>query len=271
MNNTNAIEATFRHKILESVLNLLEDTYLSFDVNEQKDISKMLIQMASEVGEQVPEQIQVLANSDDSNVQESNVIDILKSFAKKVIPAFLLSTVLFSPSANAMNIPSQVSMQSGYIQGVYDIDTREYTTKKCNDIANQLTLKWKSSQDSEEIFKDLSQLSGCEFSPVQTTFLQAELDTYENLASKYIDVTIEVVKDAQTNELTDQFSVEINALSSKDSATLENGSSHEAYDLLSNKIVGFKDYITYDNFMNMIKSCDSKKLQDLINKSIENN
>ena len=74
-----------------------------------------------------------------------------------------------------------------------------------------------------------------------------------------------------TEDIEHQFSVGINALSSKDSATLENGSSHEAYDLLSNKIVGFKDYITYDNFMNMIKSCNSKKLQDLVNKSIENN
>lgn len=52
---------------------------------------------------------------------------------------------------------------------------------------------------------------------------------------------------------------------------LENGSSHEAYDLLSNKIVGFKDHVSYDNFMNMIKFCDSKKLQDLVNKTIENN
>ena len=256
----------FKSKLLESVSEFLNEADSNlFDKDDEQNIAQMLVMMANEINMDVPEQVKNIADAKEESLQENKIFDILKSFAKKVLLAFLLSLTLFNPSANAMNVPSQVSLQNGIIKGIYNSDTKEYTTKECNNAANELTLKWEGVPFEKIDLKDFNKLNKCQLNPVQVSFLQTELDSNEYSDSKYMDITISVVKDAETGKLTDQFSVDIGTLSHKTSVTLENGSSQEAYNLLCDKVLGFKDHVSYDKFMQMIKNMNSTELQDLVN------
>ena len=257
----------FKNKLLESVSDLLNEAdENSFDKEDEQNIAKLLITMANEIDVSIPEQIQNIADAKEESFQENKVFDILKSFAKKVLPEFLLSLTLFNPSANAMNVPTQVSIKNGVIEGTYFTDTKEYMFKRCNDAVNEIRLKWGRTSAEKIKIKDLEKLSNCPLNPVQMSFMQTQIDYYDNTG--YMDIMITIVKDIDTDELTDQFSVSINTLSYKDSVELLDGSSHEAYDLLCDKVIGFKDHISYETFMSMIKSMSTIELQDLVQKSV---